>query len=382
MRRNQIISVSVFLVLIGVVAALCLKPFIIFNVKRELQKVFKESKVFIGSCTIHPFSSVALSNIRISKTPQYDITIGEGKVSYSLLSLLKLTFFAADINEVDVSVNLGKEKIFDFIQPVIKEEAASGPGPGVRIENLRISDLKLNVKLGDLNLSAAASLDVDLSEQEIHSLDLKVSSFAYQGANLDDAHLVFERSSSPGRLSIREIMYNKFKIKNMISNVDVDGTALSLNGLFAETLDGRVTGSARVSFDKEMTYSGTFDLTELNLEQGVKDLDLEKRIGLTGKISGTMTIEGKGTQAPVIGGTLKSLDGGTLAIKDETMLENLARSSQQSLGVLVEGFTDYHYNIGALKLSSNEGNLVGQVNLEGEKGRRDLTVVLHNFNLK
>lgn len=382
MRKKIIFITGIFIIMLGVFAAGSFKPLVLSFAKRELQKTFKESTVSIGSCAVNPFSSVTLSKIRISKAPQYDITIGEGKVSYSLLSLLKLMIFTFDIKEADVNVNLGKEKIFDFIRSAIKEEAGSGPGPGVKIENLRISGLKLNIKSGDLNLSAEASADIALSKHILHFLDLKVSSFAYQGANLDDAYLIFERSSPPGSFSIREITYNKFKIKNIKSNVDVNGMTLSLNGLSAEMLDGRVAGNGKVRFDKEMIYSAMLDLAEISLEKGVKDFDLEKRIGLTGKISGILAVEGKGVQAPVIDGMLKSLDGGTLAIKDETMLENLARSSQQSLGVLVEGFTDYHYNIGLIKLSSDEGNLVGQVNLEGEKGRRDLTVVLHNFNLK
>jgi hypothetical protein len=35
-----------------------------------------------------------------------------------------------------------------------------------------------------------------------------------------------------------------------------------------------------------------------------------------------------------------------------------------------------------MKLFLDKGNLVWQVNLEGEKGKRELTVVVHDFKLR
>jgi hypothetical protein len=70
-----------------------------------------------------------------------------------------------------------------------------------------------------------------------------------------------------------------------------------------------------------------------------------------------------------------------LTIKDSGYLENMARSSGQSLDILVESLKNYHYNSGVAKLSLERNNFIFDIFLEGETGKRNLKVTLHDFNL-
>jgi hypothetical protein len=47
----------------------------------------------------------------------------------------------------------------------------------------------------------------------------------------------------------------------------------------------------------------------------------------------------------------------------------------------VESFKDYHYNTALMKLSFDKGNIILDVALEGEAGKRNLSIVLHDFKL-
>jgi hypothetical protein len=71
-----------------------------------------------------------------------------------------------------------------------------------------------------------------------------------------------------------------------------------------------------------------------------------------------------------------------LIIKDAQVLKNLASNTNQSADLLMENFQNYHYNIGALKLFLDNGNLILDAALDGETGKRDLNIVLHDFSLK
>jgi hypothetical protein len=70
-----------------------------------------------------------------------------------------------------------------------------------------------------------------------------------------------------------------------------------------------------------------------------------------------------------------------LTITDDKFLNNVAKSSGQSLDILVESFKNYHYNTGVMKLSLERGDIVFDIALEGEAGKRNLSIVLHDFKL-
>ena len=63
-------------------------------------------------------------------------------------------------------------------------------------------------------------------------------------------------------------------------------------------------------------------------------------------------------------------------------LENMARDTKQPLDLLVESFKDYQYNIGTIKLFLDHNNLTLDIVLDGEAGKRELKIILHDFSIK
>lgn len=379
--KNKFAVIFVALLAAGALFFIAYRPFVSSLAKRQLQNIFKGSTVSVGPCAAN-LSSLSFLKVEIKKAPQYDIRIAKVRMSYSPLSLLKLMISKIEISDAAVNIDLKNGSIRDLLSISAAQSPQKTASPGIKIGGVKVENLRLNIRSGDLNFDGAASAEIDLAGKAVDSMEAKVFSADYQGVKVEGVSVAFQKGRAPGRLSIRQVLYNKLKIKNIQGGIDIGAASVSVDPLSAETLEGRVSGQGTLAFDKGMAYSLALDVTGVDLAQFVSDFELQERVGLTGKISGRIAVDGQGPVFHIAEGTLKSLEGGTLVIKDETILQNLAQRSQQSMGLLVDGFKDYHYNIGVMKLSSDQGNLIGEVSLEGEKGRRDLTVVLHNFILR
>ena len=104
---------------------------------------------------------------------------------------------------------------------------------------------------------------------------------------------------------------------------------------------------------------------------------------MTGMLNGSLIINGIGKNINVITGDLtSSTDGGNVTITDTGFLENMARNSKLPTNVVVDSFKDYHYNVGLVKMFLDHGDLNMNVDLDGARGKRNLKVDLHDFNLE
>lgn len=108
-----------------------------------------------------------------------------------------------------------------------------------------------------------------------------------------------------------------------------------------------------------------------------------KEFSVSTSFNGLVKLKTKSSGLKAIDGNFNVLSpGGVLTINDTGYLENMARSSRQSLDILVESFKNYHYNSGIVKLSLENRDFTLDVFLEGQTGKRNLKVTLHNFNLR
>ncbi|MCM8789859.1 MAG: YdbH domain-containing protein [Candidatus Omnitrophica bacterium] len=118
------------------------------------------------------------------------------------------------------------------------------------------------------------------------------------------------------------------------------------------------------------------------MEEFVRDFNLGEKIRLSGKLAGAVILSGSGNNIKAVNGKFMTTGtGGVLIIKDNRFLENMARNSGQLLDILAESFKDYHYNTGVIKLSFDKGNLILDIVLEGDVGKRSLNIVLHDFKI-
>ena len=60
-------------------------------------------------------------------------------------------------------------------------------------------------------------------------------------------------------------------------------------------------------------------------------------------------------------------------------MENIARSGNQPVELLVDNLKNYHYNTGTINLSLVEDGLNMEMALDGAEGKRNLNIILHNF---
>lgn len=357
------------------------KPLIVFIARRQLQNTFKASAVSIGGCVFQPAKLLVFTDIQIDHLPKYEIKIREVKFNYRPLSLLQLIIGQIEIKEATVKVSIGKSNAVDIIKGYLKETAAR---KGIlRIENLRIADLGINLKSADLIFSAKATLNIDPLKQIINSGRISVASLSYRGASFCNGELTVEQGSDDGKLEVSEAGYNKLKIRQIKSSAGLKGKDLIFPTLSGRLLCGDFSGNVSLILDEGIRYFAKLNFSALDLGCYVKDFELEEKFSMAGKLSGSLAMEGKDGAFRVVNGALSvSQEGGTLVIKDNRFLENLAQRSEKSLNILVEGFKDYHYNIGVIKLFLEKENLVFNIGLEGEKGRRNIEVVLHGFKTK
>lgn len=375
MRRYRFF-ILFFIFLVLAVSVLS-KPLIVFSVKRQLKNIFKESTVYIGGCVFKPANSLAFLDAEIKKTPNYHIKAKQIKFNYRPLSLLKLRIPRIEIKDADVMVKLYEKSAIELIREYVKGQAAKKSL--FSVENAKISDLKINLKSADLNIIAGANLDINLTKQAINSLDFKADSVGYRGIIFTNSDLAADQTSA-GKLYIEEIKYGKFRITGIESSANLKDKTLFLDSLSGELLDGNFNGNSFFRLDEGIDYFFNLKFTGLDLERYANDFELGERFMMTGRINGSVEIKGKDTKFKVISGHLGTQEaGGNLTIKDNKLLENIARNSKQSLKMLVDNLRDYRYNTGRIELSLDAGDLIINVALDGESGKRNLTVVLHDF---
>jgi hypothetical protein len=103
---------------------------------------------------------------------------------------------------------------------------------------------------------------------------------------------------------------------------------------------------------------------------------------MTGRLSGDLKLKGRGEQIEILQGSFSTLPpGGTLVIMDTKFLERMAHNTRQPLDLLVESFKNYPYNTGLMSLGFENGSVILKIELEGEAGKRNLNVILHDFSV-
>jgi len=358
-------------------SAILINPAIIFLVERQLGAICKGSEVSIGSCRLNLTRQLSFADVRI-KNQAYDFLVKEAKAQYSLSSIFKGEILRFSLKDAKIYINLPQKNIAEFSQYF-----NLGSKKVFLVKSLELSDFNLDLKAKDFHVNGVLSSRVNLVEQIVDSLDIKIGSLGIQGFNLSNVSLRAAQDSSRGYFGINRMECGKLNISEIKSKVRFFKKELFLEGMSAGVLDGNISGNLKFNIDQNMSYEAILKFTNLDIARFIDDFDLKKKFEMTGRLEGTLVFKGRGADIEILSAELSSLQpGGILMIKDAKFLENMARSSNQSLDLLVENFQNYHYNIGTIKLFLDKGDLILDAALEGETGKRDLNIVLHDFSLK
>jgi hypothetical protein len=359
--------------------AIFTKPIILFVAQRQLNNIFFNSMVKIGACDLKSLRQLSLLNIEIKKEPLYAFGAGQISFDFTLFSILRGRILKITFQDAVASINFGQKSILEFSKQL---NLGSAKAP-FRIDCLELTNLFLNLNSKEVNIKARFSSGIDLLKQEINYADLELDSLDSFGIIIENANLKAAQIPAIGTLNIAKVKYDKAVINQIKANVRLEGSSLTFDTFSARIFDGEVRGNLSFKLDKEGVYRADLEFIGLDPEAFVKDFKLEEKFNLSGKISGAVKLAGRGPDIKIIAGNLKASPlGGMLTITDTGYLEKLARDSGESLNILVESLKNYHYNNGRLNLSLEQGNLIFDAALEGEAGKRNLIVVLHDFNLR
>lgn len=372
-RAFFILAVCLLLVL---AVSFSIKPAIIFLAQQQFKKVFIGSAVSIGNCSLKPLEELTLTDIEIKKGKIYNFQINTIKFQYNPLAVIKGEIQKFCLKNAKIILNLPESSILESAQYFnLKSKRRFS------LAALELAELELNVKTKELNLNTKISGRINLRNKLIENFDCRTGSLEGWGWQLDNA--VFQADQATGGLLfIDKIKYNKLKVEKISSQVRLKDNFLSLDSLSAGFLGGKIQAEASFKIDESVPYALNLKLIEIDLSRLVEDFNLQEKVNLRGRLTGAVSLEGIASRVTRLGGDLSAVGtGGTLTIKDTEFLEKVARNSRQPLEVLVESFKNYQYNRGVVKLFLENDNLILDIALEGEAGKRNLTVTLHNFKL-
>ena len=376
---KRVIYPLVIIFILTLAAAVFLKPLIIFFAKRQLSNIFVGSTVDIGACDLQPLRKVSLKDIHISRQKTYDFKVKETAAEYSLFSLLRGNIRNVSLSDAAIEINLAQNSLWEFGKLLNLKNQKSA----LRVNSLQLSNLGLDIKSPELMLKAQVSAGIDLINQSADYFELRVVFLEGSGLQLKDAFVEAKRKSYPGLLRIAEIKYDKLAIKKIEGKARLEDKSLFLDSLSAEVLGGAIRGSAHLELRPAGEYLVELQAKDVDLGAFINDFNLGEKVSLSGSLSGSVTLQTKGYDISLLSGDFSAeAPGGMLTIKDTAYLEGIARSSSQPMDLLVESFKNYRYNTGMMKLSFEKDNLILDIVLEGEAGRRNLSVTLHDFKLR
>jgi hypothetical protein len=379
MDMRRIIYVLIIIFVLILVISISLKPIIISLAKAQLSKVFIDSKVSIRGCNLKLLHVLTLSGMEIKKGQIYDFKIKEVNIQYKPLSIINRNISKISLKDALIIVNLRQDNILGLSKHINLQ-----PQKRIFLINLiDLSNLDLDINSTDLILQAKLSVRLNLAKQLIDYLNLQIDSLKKAEFRLQKAYLEINQMPSYGQLYIEQFKYNKVKIDKITSIAKLKDKSLFLGPLTADVFGGSIEGEIRFEIEKNGKYFMYLKFKDLDLNTLINDFNLNEKVQINGRLDGAVTLKGIGLQINVLDGDFTTAEpGGTLTIKDTGFLEKIARNSNQPLDILVESFKDYHYNNGVMRLSLEGDNLILVIDLEGETGKRNLNIIVHNFKLR
>ncbi|MCK5015048.1 MAG: hypothetical protein KAS66_14655 [Candidatus Omnitrophica bacterium] len=371
------IFIFLAIILVFVAAGVLLSGPVAVNLAaRQLGKVFAGSAVSIREAKISPFRQISFFDIRIQRQPAYSFNIPEITIRYDLPSLLHKHILKVSLKNATIDVKTPKENILVF-----KKYLSLGPGGAFVLGELELDDLTLNVTAADVLFKARMSAAIDPQKQALRAIDLSVSLLKSGKITLKNASLRAGGPKQRGEFLIGEIQYDKLAGTNVKSAARLEDGVVFLDSLSGQVFNGEIAGRANLGLSAGSPYFAHVKAVALNMENAVDDLKLKEKFTISGLMGGEVTIAGRGARLDKLDGEFAMMeDGGVLVIRDTRFLENLASGTNQPLDLLVESFRNYRYNTGAVAVKLKEGNIHCDVAFDGEAGKRDLNITLHNIH--
>ena len=218
----------------------------------------------------------------------------------------------------------------------------------------------------------------DLCINELYLSDISVGDGSGK-IKLEKGSLVLNQNA-PGSIFIEKILWDKAVLSDLKSVVIMGPKRLLFQHITGQTLSGSMDGELSVNYSENPLYRGNFKFNNLDMADMVDTFRLGTKVAILGLVSGRLVLEGKGSSVKILDGDfLSGKQGGSIVIKDAQFLKNFAKTNQQSSDLIIESLKNYRYNDGIIKLTIKEGVVLLEVNLNGDNGKRNFQIGLHNF---
>lgn len=218
--------------------------------------------------------------------------------------------------------------------------------------------------------------DIEIKKEPAFAINLKQFEIRFRIISLLNANAFISIEGLDCELG-------KLRLSDCSARAVIKGRHTDLELLSCTIFGGQIKGNAGLESNGGPEYRAELNVNGIEIGELIEDFELGEKFRMSGMLSGVVQAEGKAELIRMLSGKLSAAPpGGTLVINDTRFLENIARSSGQSFEMLVESFRNYRYNTGMLKASLDSGNLVFDIALDGEAGRRKLDIVVHDFSLR
>ncbi|MBF0505157.1 MAG: YdbH domain-containing protein [Candidatus Omnitrophica bacterium] len=245
-----------------------------------------------------------------------------------------------------------------------------------KLKEFDISVKEFSVEVDPWRMIIGASPFHFISEARVSNLRLDAQASNFK---LDNGNLMINREI-PGVLSIDKVQSGNLILSKIRSTVVMDKQEIILQPLSGQIFSGYFDGNVRVAVQQDPPYSAQINFNSLDLADFVDAFNLNEKTKIQGRMAGHLELNGQGKDIRILNGNFSSGNqGGIVVIKDTRFLEHFAGQSNQSSELLMESLRNYHYNTGNLKLSMDQGVALLEINLNGETGKRNFQIRLHDF---
>ncbi|MDD5439596.1 MAG: YdbH domain-containing protein [Candidatus Omnitrophica bacterium] len=316
------------------------EPAVRFVAVRYIRHMLPGSSVSIKRCSIVPLSSVSLSGICVRRDNLYDIGCDEIIFKYAPGSLISH----------DVQADVRNARI-----------------------NIRAADC-----LADLTVSCGiSSRGRTLTGLRARVEELKVGLFEVRRG-----YATIPSSAERGTVRADTLAFGKAALEKVRGNAFIRQNTLLVTPFRASLFGGGLNGTFELDINRLFAFRLIARGNRIDLGRIVSDFDLGKKFQLEGEARGSVRAEGTVQGLTVLEGDFSSLvPGGYLTITDDAILKDIADRSKQDITIIMDSFRKYHYNSASARIGLQRDNIVVGANMEGEAGKRDLEIVLHNMGI-
>ncbi len=350
----------------AVLAAAALPGLLKGQIRKGLEEAFPGAKIALGAWSFEKPSALALSSVTV-RAEGYDLSLGK--------------------------VAVGMDRILDVYDPVLSirtlpdapaaKTAGDKTGPerlrAIPLAAIRIHRLTLKYNVDGLIAEIKGGLAYDPKAGRFIGVNLTVASLKRGNLSIDNAALNVGADGT-GTLTVEGISQQKFKLAGLRARAELGGESIRFSGVEASLAGGKVAGTMEMSFTSPVSYQADLTISLMDLAVLAKDLEIEAKVGLGGRIDGHIALSGDAADIRRLTGELNGTEkGGDLIINDRATLENLAKNVKQPIELVESAFKEYHFDTAGAALALEGDDLGFKIHLEGVKGKRDLEIKLHDL---